>query len=125
MRALGVRKTHLLRFGAFLVLLTAVLPNVTYVGHWSAPDAGAVAHTHVENSHGEQPDSSADDHAQHCHTSPAGCSGPSAIAGSIWVGEDAGLLNLDAAPHTERVGMDYHALNTFGSKILQPPRPLV
>jgi hypothetical protein len=117
-------RRNLLRLGALFVLLAAVLPNVTYVGHWNAPEASA-AHTHSGESHGDQVPASSDDHAEHCHTGPAKCSGPHAITGSIWVGEDAGLLTLDPPLRILSRSGDIYVLEKLGSKILQPPRVAV
>lgn len=57
---------YFVRFGAVVVLLCAVLPNVLYVGHWSLPGLPAEAIETAGEAH---------DHAAHCHGDRSECSG--------------------------------------------------
>jgi hypothetical protein len=107
------------RLFALFVLAAAMLPNILYIGHWGPPTAAA--HSHSQAAH-HQPAPEADEHAQHCHTGPAKCAGPQALAGAIWVGEDAGLLGLNTTPRIIPISEELYVLDSFGSRLLQPPR---
>ena len=52
------RQKRLVQVMALVVLIGAILPNVTFVGHWNFGGLlGATAHTHAH----------AHAHADHCH----------------------------------------------------------
>jgi hypothetical protein len=70
------QKRRFVRVVALVVLLGAILPNVTFVGHWSVrglEDAAA--------------STSADGHAGHCHGSSS-CSDQAAYGIQWWKGGD-------------------------------------
>jgi hypothetical protein len=73
------------RVVALVVLLVAILPNVTYVGHWT------IRGLETTTAHASAPD-----HANHCH-------GPSACAdqtgyGLQWWWDNQNALVLDGGP---------------------------
>jgi hypothetical protein len=108
------RQRRRLRPWALIILVLAFVPNVSYMGHWSS--TGAYAQTSHE-AHRE----SAEDHAAHCHTSAAKCSAQS-LVGSLWAGEDAGLLSFTAPYLREQDFDDRPATDAPASRILQPPQ---
>ncbi len=78
----AVRRRRFVRAVALLVLLGAILPNVTYIGHWTVRGLEtATAHAN------------ADGHANHCHGSSA-CADQAAYGLQWWAeGEDAPILD--------------------------------
>lgn len=79
------RQRRFVRVLALIVLLGAILPSVTYVGHWTVRGLEAV---NVE--------AHDDGHANHCHGSSA-CSDQAAYGLQWWArGEDS--LILDGGP---------------------------
>jgi hypothetical protein len=145
---LRVRRDKMIRWGAWFVLLTAVLPNVMYVGHWpgtadahtEAPEppvraveehsmrGGWGTHTHhAGQARPETPPDSPrepadDEHSLHCHTGPAKCSGPQATIGSLSITEDSALLAFDAQLRELPSIAQSPKAEPIGSRILQPPR---
>jgi hypothetical protein len=95
--------------------MLALLPAITYMGHW--PLAGMDVHIDTTA------DSSAlEDHEAHCHVGVSHCAGGEAMVGSIWAGEESNLLSLNS-PHV-KVETDFQTSARDGepSRILQPPR---
>lgn len=79
------RQRRFVRTLSLIVLLAAILPNVTFVGHWSVrwlPATAAAA--------------SADGHADHCHGSSS-CANDAAY-GFQWSVRDDGSLSLGGDP---------------------------
>lgn len=117
-------RARLLQAGSLVILLFAVLPSVTFVGHGPIE----VAHTHAaDHPQGAVPvqEDDSGDHASHCHEGMSKCGGQQSLVGSWWVGEDNGDLILDdplrpVADTTETVSL----LDPL-TKILQPPRSSV
>ncbi len=103
---------------AVFILISAVLPNVGYLGHMQpTPSHNDAAH------HPNTPqDSSGEEHALHCHAGAAGCAGAQSTVGAIWVGEDSGLI----APVNEtRTALDSSQPTIPEAPvfpILEPPR---
>jgi hypothetical protein len=116
-------KQYLIQLSCFFVLVMAVLPSVTFVGHWNV-QANAEAHTHTSSPapYGAPDDS---DHTQHCHMGPASCSGGIAMVGSVWVGEDAGPLAMNGSQLRLFPGETTLDHEDPASRILQPPRSAV
>jgi hypothetical protein len=114
---------HYIRVGAWLILALALLPNISYMGHWTKM-AGAT-HDHADTS--ESAEHSADDsataaHAAHCHVGPANCGGGESMIGTPFVGEDTEGLALSGHEFeidTERMLI---ALSGHATPLLQPPR---
>lgn len=76
------RQRRFVRVVALVVLLGAILPTVTYVGHWSIRGLEAAA-----------ADTSAGGHANHCHGSSS-CADQAAYGLQWWwQGEDAVVLD--------------------------------
>lgn len=92
---LAVRQRRFVRVMALLVLLAAILPNVTYFGHWNFRGLSSAA-----------AEASADGHANHCHGTPS-CADQAAVgpqslidAGSVPVlaGGPERALSRDGSP---------------------------
>jgi hypothetical protein len=110
------KRRRLLRFGAWFVLLAAVLPNVAYVGHWPGSGDG---HSHAES---HESHSEVIDHALHCHVGPAKCVGGQAMVGAYWIGEDAGLLSLYGPDVSIEAAQEGRALAGAAQRLLHPPQ---
>jgi hypothetical protein len=117
------------RFAALIILFGSILPQVLYVGHWPVPSvtnaaAEIVEHTHDKGAPVDTHDEGGTEHDLHCHTGPSKCSGAQAMTGAIWVGEDSGLLGLDATPRAQ--SSDVTTLNVEGpfTRVLRPPQPI-
>ena len=103
------RQRRFVRVVAFIVLLGAILPQVTYLGHWSIRGLNATA------------DGSGDGHAYHCHGSPA-CADQAAYGLQWWSDmQDALSLNggLTRAEPRER---DASTSDAFISPPERPPQ---
>jgi hypothetical protein len=103
-----------LRILAIVVLVAAVLPNVLYLGH--SPGAEAAHEHNGAESRGT------DEHELHCHKGPSRCAGPQSLTGSIWAGEDAGLLSLDRPVRAFVETRTESAADGVTARVLQPPR---
>ncbi len=80
-----------MRAVALIVLLGAILPNVTYIGHWTIrglETANAEAH--------------ADGHADHCHGASS-CADQAAYGLQWWTEGQDGLI-LDGGPERAHFG---------------------
>jgi hypothetical protein len=106
-----------LRILAIVVLVAAVLPNVLYLGH--SPGAEAAHEHNGAESRGT------DEHELHCHKGPSRCAGPQSLTGSIWVGEDAGLLSLGGPVRAFAERGTASSADGVTTRILQPPRAAV
>ena len=105
----AARQRRFVRIIAFVVLLLAILPQVTYLGHWSIRGVGAAA---------AAPE---DGHANHCHGSPA-CADQAAYGLQWWSDmQDAVSLNggLMRAEPRER---DASTSDAFISPLERPPQ---
>ena len=76
------RQRRFVRMVAFIVLLGAILPQVTYLGHWSIRGLSVSAAP------------AEDGHAYHCHGSPA-CADQAAY-GLQWWSDMGDALSLDS-----------------------------
>jgi hypothetical protein len=73
---------RVVRIGALAVLVAAVLPNVTYVGHWSAiSETSGHVHKH------DQP--APESHSEHCHGDSAQCDAPALVSVTWITGESS------------------------------------
>lgn len=115
MPAVVRKRKYLLKAGALVVLLLAMLPNALYVGHLPLPVVGS-----LEDIGGPL---SSEQHASHCHGGQPGCSSEASAGQSIPILDSTAfsLPELDGLLH---VGAEFHfpALSTFGSRIEKPPR---
>jgi hypothetical protein len=100
------------------VLLAALLPNVSYMGHWPISGAGA----HVDP--GVDPASVIEEHEAHCHIGPATCGGGESMVGTPFAGEENGVLSLPGSEMKFDAGHDYRPQDGHPSPILQPPRAI-
>lgn len=116
------------RFAALAILFGSILPQVLNVGHWTAPGATAAQVTHVQSTpavpQSSGHDATGSEHDLHCHTGPSKCSGAQAMVGAVWIGEDSGLLGLDAPPRAQ--SRDTAILNADEpfARILHPPQAI-
>ncbi len=105
-----VRKRRFLRVLALVVLLGAILPNVTYIGHWSI--GGLETATASAN---------ADSHANHCHGSSA-CSDQAAY-GLQWWADSEDALTLDGGlERAEAPGGDPAHIEPVIAPVYPPPQ---
>jgi hypothetical protein len=113
-----IRGKRLARAAAVFLLLGAVLPNVTYLGH-----IGVDSHSHAAEAARHDPSGeNGEEHTLHCHTGPARCAGAQAMVGAIWVGEDAGLLAPAAETSTAIDSLTLTSPEAPVLRILEPPR---
>ncbi len=109
------RRERLIAFGAWFVLLAALLPNVTYMGHWPIGgldvhlDSGDAAATLAE-------------HEQHCHVGPAHCGGGESMVGTPFAGDESGALSLPGSEIKFDAVYDQRPRDGFAARILQPPQ---
>ncbi len=111
------RRERLIAFGAWFVLLAALLPNVTYMGHW--PIGGLDVHF----DEGSDPAAALAEHEDHCHVGPAHCGGGESMVGTPFAGEDSGALSLPGSEMKFDALHDQRPQDGFAARILQPPRP--
>ena len=83
----AARQRRFVRVVALVVLLGAILPSVTYVGHWTIRGLGHVSATTA---------ASAQDHTNHCH-GPSACAHQSAY-GLQWWWDSEKTSNLGGDP---------------------------
>lgn len=98
------------------MLLAALLPNVSYMGHW--PIAGADIHLEA----GVDLAPVIAKHEDHCHVGPANCGGGESMVGSPFAGEDNGVLSLPGSEMKFDAGHEQRPLASHAARILQPPR---
>jgi hypothetical protein len=108
------RRQRFVRIGSFFVLAFALMPAITYMGHWPL-DSG---HLHEETAS----TASSEDHELHCHAGLSHCAGSEAMVGSFWVGEDPDILSLTSPDRHVETHVDATALEGAPVRILQPPR---
>ena len=107
----AARQRRFVRVVALVVLLGAILPNVTYVGHWSIRGLGGAAAA----------DTSADGHANHCHGSSA-CADQAAY-GLQWWSDAEATVSLDGGlMRAEPRERDASASDPFISPPERPPQ---
>lgn len=108
------RKRRLAAAGCILILLTAVLPNVFYVGHWAIPGVGRAEHI----------DTTADAlaHAQHCHLGPSSCSDHPSLVGAWWIGDAVPAIAIDALLRGPASAAVQNIYETPASVPTPPPR---
>lgn len=116
------KRAPVVRLGAWLVLALALVPNISYMGHWT--DMAGASHDHTA-SNTQAVDHSASDsqaHASHCHVGPAHCGGGESMIGTPFVGDDTEALvlpGLERKMDTERMRA---SLSGHATPILQPPQ---
>lgn len=106
------KRRLLIRAGAVAVLLSVVVPNITYVGHWSSQ-----GHTHPIQNQAE-----ASEHAAHCHLGPSKCSSQPDFTGVSWIGGGPTFIATGA---TERLASPANAPSETdppAARLLDPPR---
>jgi hypothetical protein len=105
----AARQRRFVRVVALLVLLGAILPQVTYVGHWSVRALGTAAAA------------SNDGHATHCHGSPA-CADQAAY-GLQWWSDMEDNVSLDGGlTRAEPRERDASTSDAFISPLERPPQ---
>lgn len=106
------QRSFLVRAGAIAVLLSVLLPNIAYAGHWSSG-----GHAHAVQSEAE-----ASAHAAHCHLGPSKCSGEPDLTGVSWIGQASVSV---ATADTERLVPprdDPSRTDPPAARLLEPPR---
>ena len=112
---------YLLQLSCFFVLVMAVIPSVTFFGHWEVQPLDE--HSHVAATAPFTPQEGDDgEHTSHCHVGPASCAGGVAMVGAIWIGEDAGLLAMNGSQQRLWTGHVTPQHEAPTSRILQPPQ---
>jgi len=103
------RQRRFVRVVALVVVLGAILPQVTYLGHWSIRGLGGAA-------------AAADDgHTNHCHGSPA-CADQAAY-GLQWWSDMEDALSLDGGlARAEPRERDASTSDAFISPLERPPQ---
>lgn len=118
-----VRRERLIRAGSLVILLFAILPSVTFVGHGPIAVGPSQSQNHVHSGVPQGGDDEGD-HASHCHKGLSKCGGGSqSLVGTWWVGDDAGVPDPDddllrIIPSSDR---SLHTSDIY-SKILRPPK---
>jgi len=109
MRMNAARQRRFVRVVALVVLLGAILPQVTYLGHWSIQGLNVTAAA------------SADGHANHCHGSSA-CADQAAY-GLQWWSDGEAAVSLDGGlMRAEPRERDASASDPFISPPERPPQ---
>ena len=103
----SARQRRFVRIVAFVVLLVAILPQVTYLGHWSIRGLGSAAAA------------SNDGHANHCHGSSA-CADQAAYGLQLWSDAEA-AVSLDGG--LTRAAPRERDASTSDAFISPPERP--
>lgn len=115
------KRARIVRLGAWLVLVLALMPNISYMGHW--PEMAGTADDHHDDAVlPDAPDTVAEEHAAHCHIGPAHCGGGESMIGTPFVGEDTDGLIL--AGHENKIATErvLAAPSGYATPILQPPQ---
>ncbi|MDP2674668.1 MAG: hypothetical protein Q8Q00_07155 [Dehalococcoidia bacterium] len=103
------RQRRFVRIVAFVVLLGAILPQVTYLGHWSIQGLNVTAAA------------AGDGHANHCHGSPA-CADQAAY-GLQWWSDMEDALSLDSGlTRAEPRERDASTSDGFIAPLERPPK---
>ena len=103
------RQRRFVRVVAFIVLLGAILTQVTYLGHWSIRGLDVAA------------EAAADGHANHCHGSSA-CADQAAY-GLQWWSDTEDALSLDSGlMRAEPDARDASTSDAFIAPLERPPQ---
>ena len=105
----AARQRRFVRVFALLVLLAAILPQVTYLGHWSIRGLSVSA------------TAGGDGHANHCHGSSA-CADQAAY-GFQWLSDTQDAVSLDGGlARAEPRQRDASPADAFVSPPERPPK---
>jgi hypothetical protein len=105
----AARQRRFVRVVALVVLLGAVLPQVTYLGHWSIQGLNVTAAA------------SNDGHANHCHGSSA-CADQAAYGLQLWSDAEAAISLDGGLMRAEPRERDASASDPFISPPERPPQ---
>lgn len=108
MSASGRRR--FVRVVALVVLLGAILPNVTFIGHWSIRGLGAATEDPLD-----------DGHAYHCHGSSS-CSDQAAYGIQWWKEGNGGLVLTSGAERAALGDTAPRPLEAAPTSLDPPPR---
>src|SRR5712692_642338 len=108
------QRIGLARWGVMVILLGAVLPNVTYMDHWPIWGGGEDHEVHGE--------AEADAHAAHCHTGPSKCSNEQALVGSWWVGDEPMRISPNPPSHEIESKRESTVAEPLPAIITPPPQ---
>jgi hypothetical protein len=122
----AARRRYIVQLGAWLILALALLPNISYMGHWPEM-ASAAPHTELpiqplEPGALDRPLNDINEHAMHCHLGPAHCGGGEGMVGTPFVGDDTGVLVLTVQETEVDHSPSIAAINGHPQSLLQPPR---
>lgn len=110
----AAKRDKIIRLGAWLILVLALMPSISYMGHW--PEMAGTAHAH-----GAADFEAA--HATHCHVGHAHCGGGESMIRTPFVGDDKDGLVLPGHESKIDTVRLLAALAGHATPILQPPRP--
>ncbi|HEY5639237.1 MAG TPA: hypothetical protein VIW01_04245 [Dehalococcoidia bacterium] len=112
-----LRRSGFASAAAVFILFGAVLPNMAFLGHIQLTPSHSHA-THEANA----PQDTGEEHTLHCHAGPSSCAGAQSMVGSIWVGEDSGLI--DPAAETRATPDSSQPITPDAPvfRLLKPPR---
>jgi hypothetical protein len=106
------RQKSLVRTGAWIVIFAALLPSISFIGHWPfGPGAG-----HIDSP------AEAEAHVAHCHTAASQCTGDGAMVGAWWIGEAEPLAITGNNPHRVEAADFLEALEPLAGRLTPPPR---
>ncbi len=88
-----------------LILLTAILPMLLYVGHWRALASGGATMSAAQHAHEHE---GGQDHSQHCHGAVEGCASGEVGSASVSLARTSLALDVTLTegaqpPPTERL----------------------
>jgi hypothetical protein len=93
------------------VLLFALAPSLTYLGHWPEP-SGPPMHAHASS-----------DHESHCHGDVSGCSdGPASVGVPGLAGNDLVVFEPEGPLHAAGLEQAASKVAAFTAAATPPPR---
>ncbi|MEO8456856.1 MAG: hypothetical protein ABI559_03485 [Chloroflexota bacterium] len=122
----AANRAYIVRLGSWLVLALALLPNISYMGHWpEITGTGSDHHADAAISTLADPgelDAETEAHAAHCHIGPAHCGGGESMVGTPFIGDDTGGLALPGHEAVIDNRQPITPLPGHAPPILQPPK---
>jgi hypothetical protein len=122
----AAKRAQFVRLGSWLVLAFALIPNISYMGHW--PEIAGTADDHHNDAATNAltdpsgMDAETEEHAAHCHIGPAHCGGGESMVGTPFVGEDTEGLALPGYEAIIDNNQPLSALTGHAPPILEPPK---
>lgn len=118
----AAKRHHIVRLGSWLILVLALMPNISYMGHW--PDMAGTANHHDEAAAADPnaAESELEAHAAHCHVGPAHCGGGESMIGTPFVGETGGGMALPGQETNIDNALTLLAPSGHPTQVLRPPQ---